>query len=67
MDYAQFIETNFQIPIYRDSMYAPDLYAKIGPALWGEVQMLLGDECYDPSSVFDLFRRMSKLIWKSGG
>jgi hypothetical protein len=57
MDYAQIQSKRIPIPIYRGFHVRPSTYiAKIVRHYGVEVQMLLGDEVYDASSVFDLFR-----------
>ena len=57
MDYAQVISKRIPIPIYRGFHVRPSTYiAKIVRHYGAEVQMYLGDEVYDASCVFDLFR-----------
>ncbi|PIE32177.1 hypothetical protein CSA56_16345 [candidate division KSB3 bacterium] len=57
MDYAQVISKRISIPIYRGFHVRPSTYvAKIIHHYGADVQMYLGDEGYDASCVFDLFR-----------
>ncbi len=57
MDYAQIISKRIPIPIYRGFHVRPSTYiAKIVRHYGADVQMHLGDEVYDASCVFDLFR-----------
>ncbi len=62
MDYAQITSKRIPIPIYRGFHVRPSTYiAKIARHYGAEVQMHLGDEVYDASCVFDLFRANEKI------
>lgn len=62
MDYAQITSKRIAIPMYRGFHVRPSTYiAKIARRYGSEVQMHLGDEIYDASCVFDLFRANEKI------
>ncbi len=62
MDYAQITSKRIPIPMYRGFHVRPSTYiAKIARHYGAEVQMHLGDEMYDASCVFDLFRANEKI------
>ncbi len=62
MEYAQITSKRIPIPIYRGFHVRPSTYiAKIGRHYGAEIQMHLGDEVYDASCVFDLFRANEKI------
>ena len=62
MDYAQITSRRIPVPIYRGFHVRPSTYiAKIARHYGADIQMHLGDEVYDASCVFDLFRANEKI------
>ncbi|GAK50772.1 hypothetical protein U14_02013 [Candidatus Moduliflexus flocculans] len=62
MRYAQIVSKRIPVPMYRGFHVRPSTYiAKITRHYGTEVQMHLGDEVYDASCVFDLFRANEKI------
>ncbi len=62
MKYAQIVSKRIPIPMYRGFHVRPSTYiAKIALFYRTDVQMHLGDEVYDASCVFDLFRANEKI------
>jgi len=62
MDYSQITAKPIPIPIYRGFHVRPSTYiAKIARHYGADMRMHLGDEVYDASCVFDLFRANEKI------